>query len=166
VRCRRSGRYRSVGSLDWRLAWIGWLVIILAWLATLWLESRVPNQHSREWTTLFTAPRTDRPAAIGYARTCGYAATDPKVRKRIQRVTLAKAFAYNPAVVGTMGLSVLSVSLAAVLDAPGRDGPDLLPAAFLASLLSLLALRSWWRISATYRTYLKQGGESQPDRRK
>jgi hypothetical protein len=155
------GRYRDIGPPHVQLAWIGWLVIGLTWVVTLWLESRAPDQHSSEWNTLFTAPRTDRPAAIAYAKACGFDdAGDVEDRKRKQRITLARAFAYNPAFVGAMVLIGMTVALAAVLDSNRQPALEMLPAAILGGALSVLAMRTWWRISYTYRTYLKQASDS------
>jgi hypothetical protein len=150
------GRFRDVGRPDGRVAWIAWLVIFIIWLATVSEKRWMP----RGWRLAYAAPRTGSVKARRYAQRAGYLDKHPRstsARKKRMRTLLA-AFGSSPAILGMSFLLVLAVTLAAILDSGRRTAPEVLPTALVGSSLALLAMGCWWRISATYRTYLAQIG--------
>jgi hypothetical protein len=100
------------------------------------------------------APRTNQPEAYAYGEEQGFAADDDASR-RLRRRTLARAVAADPAVQGVVTLHLSAVTLAF---ASGSQG--LWALALVATVLTALSGWSWWRISATYRHYLREVGES------
>jgi hypothetical protein len=106
--------------------------------------------------TWLHAPRTDRREAYDYGHDQGFAADDRTARQRRRR-TLGQMLAQDPAVQGAVLLHLGALGLALA-----TGSPMLIGLALLAAGMTALSGWSWWRISATYRHYLRQVGQPHP----
>ena len=143
-------RLRHIGAFEPSDAWVGWSALLLAWAAIVSRRLWMPAA----WRELHDAPHTKAKAALVYAQTHGYGDNDD-VSKRLRATTLAKTWASSPVVLAILILLARSLFVAASAGAGHHEGPSLLAVAATGAVLSGLAARTWWRISITYRAYLR-----------
>lgn len=102
------------------------------------------------------APRTDRRQAYDYGADQGFTDNEPASRRRRTR-SLARVVQADPAVQGAALLHMAGLVTAL---ATGRTA--VIGLALLGAGLTVVSGWSWWRISATYRHYLRQAGRTPP----
>ena len=98
------------------------------------------------------APRTNQPEAYHYGHDQGFGINDDASRRRRSR-SMARVLLEDPAVQGAAALHAMAIALAL---ATGRA--PTVEVALGGVGLTMLSAWSWWRISATYRYYLRQVG--------
>jgi hypothetical protein len=136
----------------------GWIAVVpavyglvIARLAALGRSS--PRGKARGASAWLQAPRTHQPEAYDYGKDQGFTADDG-ASQRARRRTLARILARDSAVQGAALLHLAAIGLA-VATGPGT----VVGLAVGAAGLTALSAWSWWRISATYRHYLRQVGK-------
>jgi hypothetical protein len=146
-----AGARRPPGPDALNPAWM--LVVPVVYAVVVWLSDR-RGQELRtkkvQRPTWRLAPRTDRREAYWYARDTGLIAEEA-VGRVLRRRAVARILLADPAVLGSLALLVGALALAAAAGARW-----LVAVAAAGAGLSGLSAWAWWRIGATYRTYLRE----------